>query len=185
MIARERCQEQEIDQAFENLRQALPDTDDCCRGDASAETKMTTLKMALRYIDALSRLLLEEENAPDAESAYGELHSPTDSPTPRDDHEPFPASPNIPEDIKDVPAEDEDPPEESYILALAKIFDESDDAVDTCATLKTDPPCASDGDDVSNSRDDFSDLSDHDLEGQLDALANLGRLSGGEALLLS
>ncbi|KAK8407526.1 hypothetical protein O3P69_002225 [Scylla paramamosain] len=141
VIARERCQEREIDQAFENLRQVLPGTDECCRGDASAEAKMMTLKMALRYIDALSRLLQEDESAPDGESS-GRRWSP----------------------------------EETYILALARIFDESDDAADTTFTEKTERPCVSDGDDVSSSRDDFSDLSDHDLEGQLDALASLGRL---------
>lgn len=185
VTTRERCQEREINQAFENLRQVLPATDDCCRGDASAEAKMMTLKMALRYIDALSRLLQEDDNAPDAESSCDEVHPPGNHPASRDDHKAFPASSDDPEDTKDVSAEDDGPPEETYILALAKIFDESDDGADTSSTEKTNQPCASDGDDVSSSRDDFSDLSDHDLEGQLDALANLGRLSGGEVLLLS
>lgn len=185
VTTRERCQEREIDQAFENLRQVLPVSDDCCRGDASAEAKMMTLKMALRYIDALSRLLQEDENAPDAACSYDEVHSPADHPASSDDHKSFPDSSDGPEDTKDVSAEDDGPPEETYILALAKIFDESDDGVDTNCTEKTDRPCASDGDDVSSSRDDFSDLSDHDLEGQLDALANLGRLSSGGVLLLS
>lgn len=186
VIARERCQEREIDQAFENLRQVLPGTDECCRGDVSAEAKMMTLKMALRYIDALSRLLQEDESAPEGESSSEEVHSPSDPPDARDDQEAFPASPETPHVTKDVPAEDDDgPPEETYILALARIFDESDDAADTTSTQNTEQPCVSDGDDVSSSKDDFSDLSDHDLEGQLDALASLGRLSGGEGLLLS
>lgn len=185
VIARERCQEREIDQAFENLRQVLPATDDCYLGDDSAEAKMMTLKMALRYIDALSRLLQGEDNDNETASTPEDVHSPGDTPAPRDDQETFTASPQDPDDNKEVPAEDDIPSEETYILALAKIFDESDDAEDTSPAKRIDRPCVSDGDDVSSSRDDFSDLSDHDLEGQLDVLANLSRLSGSEALLLS
>lgn len=185
VIARERCQEREIDQAFKNLRQVLPDTDTCYLGDDSAEAKMMILQMALRYIDALSRLLQGEDNDNDAASTFEEVESSSDAPAPRDDKEAFPVSPQDPDDTKDVPAEDDSPPEETYILALAKIFEESDDADDTSNAERIDRPCVSDGDDVSSSRDDFSDLSDHDLEGQLDVLANLSRLSGCEALLLS
>lgn len=185
VIARERCQEREIDQAFENLRQVLPVTDNCYLGDDSAEAKMMTLKMALRYIDALSRLLQEEDNDNDTSSTFEEVHSRGDAPAPRDEQETFPVLLQDPDDTKDVPAEDDSPSEDTYILALAKIFDESDYADETSPAKRVDQPCVSDGEDVSSSRDDFSDLSDHDLEGQLDVLANLSRLSGSEALLLS
>lgn len=183
VIARERCQEREIDQAFENLRQVLPATDTCYLGDDSTEAKMMTLKMALRYIDALSRLLQEDDNDNEEATTLGEIHSSADAAAACDDQESFPTL--HPDNRKEVPTEDDSPSEETYILALAKIFDESDDADDTSTTKTMDRPCVSDGDDVSSSRDDFSDLSDHDLEGQLDVLANLSRLSGSEALLLS
>lgn len=185
VIARERCQEREIDQAFENLRQVLPVTDSCYLGNDSAEAKMMTLKMALRYIDALSRLLQGEDNDNDASSTFEEVHSPGDAHTPHNEQDIFPVLQQNSDDTKEVPGEDDCPSEETYILALAKIFDESDDADDTSSSKRIDQPCVSDGDDVSSSRDDFSDLSDHDLEGHLDVLANLSRLSGSEALLLS
>ncbi|XP_064106988.1 neurogenic differentiation factor 2-like [Macrobrachium nipponense] len=53
--ARERHRMKEINDAFETLRRILPDF--CSRRAASSMTKITTLKLAVSYIRALSRIL--------------------------------------------------------------------------------------------------------------------------------
>lgn len=53
--ARERHRMKEINDAFETLRRVLPDF--CSRRAAAAMTKITTLKLAVSYIRALSHIL--------------------------------------------------------------------------------------------------------------------------------
>ncbi|XP_071526228.1 neurogenin-1-like [Panulirus ornatus] len=53
--ARERHRMKEINDAFETLRRVLPDF--CSRRAAAAMTKITTLKLAVNYIRALSHIL--------------------------------------------------------------------------------------------------------------------------------
>lgn len=53
--ARERHRMKEINDAFETLRRVLPDI--CSRRAAAAMTKITTLKLAVNYIRALSHIL--------------------------------------------------------------------------------------------------------------------------------
>ncbi|KAG7157264.1 neurogenic differentiation factor 6-like [Homarus americanus] len=53
--ARERHRMKEINDAFETLRRVLPDF--CSRQAAAAMTKITTLKLAVNYIRALSHIL--------------------------------------------------------------------------------------------------------------------------------
>lgn len=60
--ARERFRMQEINDAFERLRNAMP----CAPGDEGADakvTKITTLRLAMDYISALARLLADAERA--------------------------------------------------------------------------------------------------------------------------
>nr|XP_037274323.1 neurogenin-3-like [Rhipicephalus microplus] len=74
--ARERCRMQEINRAFEELRAAVPALPPDCvpdkNGDSSKLTKITTLRLAVNYIAALSRMLREanesEENSSEVDS---------------------------------------------------------------------------------------------------------------------
>lgn len=67
--ARERHRMKEINDAFETLRRILPDF--CSSQAAEATTKINTLRLAVRYIRALSHLLQEE--GPSI-SLLGDLH---------------------------------------------------------------------------------------------------------------
>ncbi|XP_042237232.1 helix-loop-helix protein delilah-like [Homarus americanus] len=175
--SRERSHVREINKAFENLRNALPSAAGC-RNDASAAAKMTTLRLALRYIAALTQLLQEDDdqrsNDDDKTSSCSDTSGddPKTSSSGQEGGKPEPSSNN----------DQEDSPEDKYMLALAKIFQESDDTNDTGTSDgdKDDRAYPSDSDDLLSSRGDFSDLSDHDVEGQLDVLANLSHLSEGE-----
>ncbi|KAH6926345.1 hypothetical protein HPB50_017525 [Hyalomma asiaticum] len=74
--ARERCRMQEINRAFEELRAAVPALPPDCapdkNGDTSKLTKITTLRLAVNYIAALSQMLREanesEENSSEVDS---------------------------------------------------------------------------------------------------------------------
>lgn len=74
--ARERCRMQEINRAFEELRAAVPALPPDCvpdkNGDSSKLTKITTLRLAVNYIAALSQMLREanesEENSSEVDS---------------------------------------------------------------------------------------------------------------------
>lgn len=74
--ARERCRMQEINRAFEELRAAVPALPPACvpdkNGDTSKLTKITTLRLAVNYIAALSQMLREanetEENSSEVDS---------------------------------------------------------------------------------------------------------------------
>ncbi|XP_077536780.1 uncharacterized protein LOC144149114 [Haemaphysalis longicornis] len=75
--ARERCRMQEINQAFEKLRAAVPALPGTVveaekPGDTSKLTKITTLRLALTYISALTQVLRE---ADDREENGSEVHS--------------------------------------------------------------------------------------------------------------
>ncbi|XP_045609966.1 achaete-scute homolog 1a [Procambarus clarkii] len=179
----ERSHMREINKAFENLRNVLPDAAGC-RKDASAAAKMTTLTLALRYIAALTQLLQED----DIQRSYSNDDDKTSScsDTGSDDQKTYSSDPD---DLNPQTSalKEQDDAEDTYILALAKIFEESDDSNHTSASDggKDDQSYPRDTDDQTfprdtetrlSSRGDFSDLSDHDLEGQLDVLANLGRL---------
>ncbi|XP_053628615.2 helix-loop-helix protein delilah [Cherax quadricarinatus] len=172
---RERSHVREINKAFENLRNALP-TAAGCRNDASAAAKMTTLRLALRYIAALTQLLQED----DIQRSYNNDDDKTSScsETDSDDHKTYLTGQ---EDLKPQPSsqKEQDDAEDTYILALAKIFEESDDSNDTSASDSNEKgqTFPAESDDRQSSREDFSDLSDHDVEGQLDALASLGSLT--------
>ncbi|XP_050036389.1 uncharacterized protein [Dermacentor andersoni] len=74
--ARERCRMQEINRAFEELRAAVPMLPPACVPDKNGEnsklTKITTLRLAVNYIAALSQMLREanetEENSSEVDS---------------------------------------------------------------------------------------------------------------------
>lgn len=67
--ARERHRMKEINEAFETLRRILPDF--CSRRAAAAMTKITTLRLAVNYIRALSHLL---ENGHPGDIFFDDLH---------------------------------------------------------------------------------------------------------------
>lgn len=174
---RERSYMREINQAFENLRNVLPAAADC-RNDDSAVAKMTTIRLALRYITALTHLLEED----DAERSDSSSNSSQDEKVSSCSQACCDASQSsfTSDDEPQEPSQrdrDHQLPEDTYILALAKIFDESDHFNDTGdldgnKDYLSYPP---DHDDLVNSRGDFSDLSDHDVEGQLEALVDIGQ----------
>ncbi|XP_053634353.1 helix-loop-helix protein ngn-1-like [Cherax quadricarinatus] len=68
--ARERHRMKEINDAFESLRRILPDI--CSREAAAAMTKITTLRLAVSYIRALSRIL--QDGHPGDITFFEELH---------------------------------------------------------------------------------------------------------------
>ncbi|XP_064104101.1 helix-loop-helix protein delilah-like [Macrobrachium nipponense] len=68
--ARERHRMREINDAFESLRQTLPDF--CSRKAATAMTKITTLRLAVNYIRTLSHIL--EDGHPGDVSFIDSLH---------------------------------------------------------------------------------------------------------------
>ncbi|XP_071526020.1 uncharacterized protein [Panulirus ornatus] len=67
--ARERHRMKEINEAFETLRRILPDF--CSRRAAAAMTKITTLRLAVNYIRALSHIL---ENGHPGDIFFEDLH---------------------------------------------------------------------------------------------------------------
>lgn len=71
--ARERSRMREINQAFEELRKAVPQM--CTSHTASNEklTKITTLRLAMKYISSLSAVLSGSETAQDLLSDCSEL----------------------------------------------------------------------------------------------------------------
>ncbi|XP_042208661.1 neurogenin-2-like [Homarus americanus] len=68
--ARERHRMKEINDAFETLRRILPDF--CSRRAAAAMTKITTLRLAVSYIRALSHIL--QDGHPGDISFFDDLH---------------------------------------------------------------------------------------------------------------
>lgn len=170
---RQRSHVQQINQAFENLRNVLPAAA-CCRRDASAAAKMTILRLAVRYIAALTHLLEEDDtqrchsNDDDASSSCSHTSS--------DDHKPRPSGSSDLKPQQSPQEDDDEASEDTYMLALAKIFDENNDSSDsnTSDGDKDETEYHSDSDNLLS-----HDLSDQDVEEQLEALADLGHLSEG------
>ncbi|XP_071525837.1 uncharacterized protein [Panulirus ornatus] len=184
--SRQRSHVQQINQAFENLRNVLPAAARC-RRDASAAAKMTILRLALRYIAALTHLLQEDDTqrcqSNDEDTSSSCSHTSTD------DHKPRPSDCSDLKPQQSTQEDEDETSEDTYMLALAKIFDENDDSSDsnTSDGDKDEAEYHSDSGDPLSDREAFSDLSDQEVEEQLHALADLGHLSEGETdpLILS
>ncbi|XP_077522915.1 uncharacterized protein LOC144133592 [Amblyomma americanum] len=78
--ARERCRMQEINKAFEELRAAVPALPESCiqtdkNGDNSKLTKITTLRLAVNYIAALTKVLREANETEESVSEVDSVQS--------------------------------------------------------------------------------------------------------------
>lgn len=69
--ARERCRMREINEAFESLRRVIPhvNVEEC---SSEKLTKITTLRLAMKYISALDNALRDQELESDAESFFSD-----------------------------------------------------------------------------------------------------------------
>lgn len=79
--ARERSRMREINDAFESLRKVIPNSDSPSRDPNSEKmTKITTLRLAMKYISALNNLLHDQDLESDGESFFSDYTlTPTDA----------------------------------------------------------------------------------------------------------
>lgn len=70
--ARERFRMREINEAFEALRRAVPHLSSSCENPNEKMTKISTLRMAMKYITALSNALQDADFDSDADSFFSE-----------------------------------------------------------------------------------------------------------------
>lgn len=70
--ARERFRMREINEAFEALRRAIPHLSSSCENPNEKMTKISTLRMAMKYITALSNALQDADFDSDADSFFSE-----------------------------------------------------------------------------------------------------------------
>lgn len=70
--ARERSRMREINEAFENLRKSIPLVSTKCDNPSEKNTKISTLRLAMKYITVLSNALRESDGESDKESSFSE-----------------------------------------------------------------------------------------------------------------
>lgn len=70
--ARERSRMREINEAFEALRRAIPHLSPCNENTGEKLTKISTLRLAMKYITALSNALSDSPGESDAESFFSD-----------------------------------------------------------------------------------------------------------------
>lgn len=71
--ARERSRMREINEAFESLRRVIPHSEPSSRDPNSEKmTKITTLRLAMKYISALNNLLHDQDFESDGESFFSD-----------------------------------------------------------------------------------------------------------------
>lgn len=70
--ARERSRMREINEAFEVLRRAIPHLAPCNENTGEKLTKISTLRLAMKYITALSNALSDSPGESDAESFFSD-----------------------------------------------------------------------------------------------------------------
>lgn len=73
--ARERCRMREINEGFEALRRALPHLSTENETNNEKLTKISTLRLAMKYITALNRILTDTDTESDGESFFSEYAS--------------------------------------------------------------------------------------------------------------
>lgn len=70
--ARERSRMREINEAFENLRKSIPLISTKCDNPSEKNTKISTLRLAMKYITVLSNALRDSDGESDKESIFSE-----------------------------------------------------------------------------------------------------------------
>lgn len=78
--ARERSRMREINEAFEALRRAIPHLTPCTENNGEKLTKISTLRLAMKYITALSNALSDSPGESDAESFFSDYSLTTSDP---------------------------------------------------------------------------------------------------------